>query len=62
MQFQEQANYGVLDKQLLREKLFKRSTGMASCQGHARDPFLIHVHTSAWELPSIHVQLQEQTF
>lgn len=33
----ERANYGVLEKQLLREKLFKLSTGIAQCQGHTRD-------------------------
>lgn len=53
MQFREQANYGVLEKQLFGEKLFKHSTRRAWCQGHARDPLLIHVHTSAWEQPSI---------
>lgn len=46
MQFREQANYGVLEKQLLIEKLFKHSTGVAQCWGHAQDHLLIHVHAS----------------
>lgn len=61
MQSREQANYGVLEKQLLREKLFKGSAGIAQRQGHTRDHLLTHVYAPACELPSILVQLHEQT-
>lgn len=56
---QRAANYGVLEKQLLREKLFKRSTGTML---NARDHLPTHVHTSVCELPSILLQLLNKLF
>ena len=59
MQVREQANYGVLEKQLLIEK---RSTRGAQHQGQARDNLRVHIRMFAWALPSILLQLHKPTF
>ena len=59
MQVREQANYGVLEKQLRREKLLPRG---AQHQGHARDDLRVHIHMFASAWPSILLQLHKSTF